>query len=98
MSALRVRAQPLGDSAVTLVFGTERSAELLLRVHATARALESARIPHVEDVVPAYLAVTVFYDALHTTYEEVSAGGTGHIEAVRVVYDAAESCAEAAYQ
>jgi KipI family sensor histidine kinase inhibitor len=73
LTALPVRTLPLGDSAVTLTFGAERSAELLQRVQATARAVESARIPHVEDVVPAYLALTVFYDPRHTTYEEMSA-------------------------
>jgi KipI family sensor histidine kinase inhibitor len=67
-----LRAHPLGDSAVAIVFGAERSAELLQRIHATARALETARIPHVEDVVPAYLALTVFYDALHISYDEIA--------------------------
>lgn len=68
-----LRAHPLGDSAVTLAFGTERSTELLQRIQATARSLEAAAIPHVEDVVPAYLAITVFYDALRTSYGEMSA-------------------------
>jgi KipI family sensor histidine kinase inhibitor len=72
LTPLPVRARPLGDSAVTLVLGTERSAELLKRVQAVARGIESARIPHVEDVVPAYLALTVFYDPIQTTYEEIS--------------------------
>jgi len=54
------------------VFGTERSAELLHQIHSAARALEAARIPHVEDVVPAYLALTVFYDSLRVSYREVS--------------------------
>lgn len=72
MTSPPLRAHPLGDSAVTIAFGTERSAELLDRIHATARSLEAARIPHVEDVVPAYLALTVFYDALHTTYREIA--------------------------
>lgn len=57
---------------MTITFGTERSAELLARIHATARSLESAAIPHVEDVVPAYLALTVYYDALHTTYHDMA--------------------------
>jgi inhibitor of KinA len=65
-------AHPLGDSAVAIVFGTERSAPLLHRIHTAARALESARIPHVEDVVPAYLALTVFYDSLRISYREIS--------------------------
>jgi KipI family sensor histidine kinase inhibitor len=68
-----LRAQPLGDSAVAVVFGTERSAELLHKIHSAARALEAARIPHVEDVVPAYLALTVFYDSLRISYREISA-------------------------
>lgn len=66
------RAQPLGDSAVAIVFGTERSPELLHKIHSAARALEAARIPHVEDVVPAYLALTVFYDSLRVSYREIS--------------------------
>jgi KipI family sensor histidine kinase inhibitor len=68
-----LRAHALGDSAVTIVFGDERSAQLLRRVHSAARSLEAAKIPHVEDVVPAYLALTVFYDPLHASYEEISA-------------------------
>lgn len=72
MTSFKLRTHPLGDSAVTISFGTERSAELLATIHAAARTVESARIPHVEDVVPAYLAVTVFYDVLHTTYAEIA--------------------------
>jgi KipI family sensor histidine kinase inhibitor len=67
-----LRAHPLGDSAVAIVFGTERSAELLHKIHSAARALEVAKIPHVEDVVPAYLALTVFYDSLRISYREIS--------------------------
>jgi KipI family sensor histidine kinase inhibitor len=67
-----LHAHPLGDSAVTITFGTERSAELLARIHATARSIESASIPHVEDVVPAYLALTVYYDPLHRSYDEMA--------------------------
>lgn len=72
MTSRGLRAHSLGDSAVTIAFGTERSAELLERIHAAARSLEAARIPHVEDIVPAYLALTVFYDALHASYDEIA--------------------------
>lgn len=65
-------AHPLGDSAVTIAFGTERNAELLNRIHETARALRAARLPHVDDIVPAYLALTVFYDPLQASYEEMA--------------------------
>ena len=72
MSSSPLRAHPLGDSAVTIAFGSERSAALLARIQVAARSLEAARIPYVEDVVPAYLALTVFYDSLHTTYDEIA--------------------------
>jgi KipI family sensor histidine kinase inhibitor len=72
LTALPLRAHPLGDSAVTIAFGTERSAQLLRRIQAAARTVEAARIPYVQDVVPAYLALTVFYDPLHTPYSEMS--------------------------
>jgi inhibitor of KinA len=67
-----LQALPLGDSAVTIVFGVERSPALLHRIHAAARSLEAEAVPHVEDVVPAYLALTVFYDPLRASYEEIS--------------------------
>jgi KipI family sensor histidine kinase inhibitor len=67
-----LRAQPLGDSAVTIAFGTERSAGLLKKIHAAAHSLDAAKLPHVQDVVPAYLALTVFYNPLHTSYAEIA--------------------------
>jgi KipI family sensor histidine kinase inhibitor len=65
-------AHSLGDSAVTITFGTERTPQLLERIHASARSLEAAGIPHVTDIVPAYLALTVFYDALHVSYDDIA--------------------------
>lgn len=64
---------PLGDSAISIVLGTERSTDLLSRVHATAAALAAEKLPHVQDIVPAYLGVAVFYDSLHASYGETSA-------------------------
>jgi KipI family sensor histidine kinase inhibitor len=72
LTSSQLRAQPLGDSAVTIAFGTERSAGLLKKIHAAAHLLDAAKLPHVEDVVPAYLALTVFYDALQTSYAEMA--------------------------
>lgn len=72
MSRTELRAQPLGDSAIAIAFGTERSTELLNRIHAAARSLTAAKIPHVEDIVPAYLSLTIFYDALQTSYREMA--------------------------
>lgn len=67
-----LRAHPLGDAAVTIAFGTEGSTDLLNRVHAVAHALRAAAIPYVDDIVPAYLALTVFYDPLRASYAEMA--------------------------
>jgi KipI family sensor histidine kinase inhibitor len=72
LTSTQLRAHPLGDSAVTITFGTERSANLLKQIHAAAHSLGVAKLPHVEDVVPAYLALTVFYDALQISYVEIA--------------------------
>jgi KipI family sensor histidine kinase inhibitor len=66
-----VDTYPLGDSALTVQFGTERSATLLRQIHAAAAHLRERRLQHVEDIVPAYLAISVFYDGLAATYEEM---------------------------
>jgi KipI family sensor histidine kinase inhibitor len=66
------RVTPLGDSAITIELGGERSPELLRSVHAAARLIRDALIEDFEDVVPAYLSVTVFYDALRSSFAEVS--------------------------
>jgi KipI family sensor histidine kinase inhibitor len=65
-------AQPLGDAAVTITFGTTPDAELLRKIHAAARALSDASLPAVHDIVAGYLTVAVFYDALRTSYREIA--------------------------
>ena len=72
MTAPKLDAQPLGDSALTIRFGTERSSELLERIHAASSLLADAGIDAVEDIVPTYLSLTVFYDCLRRSYGEVS--------------------------
>ena len=67
-----LRAYALGDSAITIMFGAQRSPELLARIHTAARSLAAADIPHVHDIVPAYLGLTVFYDPLNASYEEMA--------------------------
>ena len=65
-------AQPLGDSAITIRFGKERSSELLARIHSAASLLADANIDAVEDIVPTYLSLTVFYDSLRRNYAELA--------------------------
>jgi KipI family sensor histidine kinase inhibitor len=73
MTSSGLEALSLGDSAVTIRFGTEKTPELLARVHAAAATITRKKIDGVEDVVPAYLAVTVFYDSLSRTYADIAA-------------------------
>jgi inhibitor of KinA len=67
-----LRALPLGDSGVTIVFGTERSEELRRRIQGSAQTIVAASISHVEDVVPAYLTLAAFYDAAEVSYADIS--------------------------
>jgi KipI family sensor histidine kinase inhibitor len=91
LSSSRLRAQPLGDSALTIAFGTEKSAELLKRVHAAAFAVSAASLPEVEDVVTAYLSLAVFYDSGKTSYSEVAAKVLGVCERASIAGPAPET-------
>lgn len=63
---------PLGDSAVTLSWGDAVSDELNRRVLGAMQAIESAALPEITDLVPAYAALTVWYDPLHLDYQEMA--------------------------
>ena len=77
------RVLPLGESAITIELGKERSPDLLRKVHAAAAAIRSEHLEYVEDVVPAYLAVTVFYDPIKRSYGEISQQVVGILSAER---------------
>ena len=62
------RLAPLGDGAVMLSLGDRVDRALNERVHQVAAAIRAAGLPWVHDVVPAYAAVAVHYDPLHTDY------------------------------
>lgn len=57
---------PLGESALTLTWGTAVSAALNAQVHAAAAVIRAASLESVEELVPGYAALTVCYDPLHT--------------------------------
>jgi KipI family sensor histidine kinase inhibitor len=62
---------PLGEYALTAVLGERIDRELHGRVLTLAQ--QARRLPHVLEVVPAYAAVTVFYDPLRVGYAGISA-------------------------
>jgi len=52
----------LGDAALLLRFGERIDGALNARVHGIARALRTAHLPGVRDIVPAYASLAVHYD------------------------------------
>jgi inhibitor of KinA len=72
LSPTNLRAHPLGDSAVTISFGEQRGAAMLRRIHSAARSVREAAIDGVEDIVPAYAALTVFYDPMQVPYSQIA--------------------------
>lgn len=59
------RVAPLGDGALTVTLGHVVDLALNARVHALAARLRAAALAGVTDVVPAYAALTLFYEPLH---------------------------------
>jgi 5-oxoprolinase (ATP-hydrolysing) subunit B len=60
---------PLADSAVTIALGNRADAATSARVRAVAAGVRAASLAPVRDIAFGYAAVTVWYDALHTSYE-----------------------------
>ena len=102
---------PLGDSAITITLAESVAPESTARARMTAAALRAAGFEHVEDVVAAYTTVTVFYDALHASFDELSGrlrafldaadsttggSGAGTLHTIRTVYDGPDLPAVAA--
>jgi inhibitor of KinA len=101
MKAPLPRLYPLGESALTLTWGTQVDAATNSLVHAAARRIRDAALPPVAELVPGYAALTVFYEPLHTGYDDLAAaittllsdlepeasGASGRDHFIPVVYD-----------
>src|SRR5579862_4856731 len=60
---------PAGDAALFVEFDERIDLTVNRQVIAVARAVESARLPGVRDIVPTYRSVAVYFDPLHTEYD-----------------------------
>ena len=60
---------PLADSALTITLGDRADAATSARVRVVAAGVRVAALPPVRDIALGYAAVTVWYDALQTSYE-----------------------------
>lgn len=72
---------PLGDAAVLVTLGDRVDAALGARVRALAERIAAARLAAVVEVVPAYAALAVHYEPLHTDHDEM-------VRALRPLVDA----------
>ncbi|CAM3883575.1 5-oxoprolinase subunit PxpB [Alkalicoccus chagannorensis] len=71
--SMSMEMQPLGDAAVRVPFGSVISEEVHEAIRRFCAVLQEKKDPAVIEWVPAYCAVTVFYDPLHWSYEEAAA-------------------------
>ncbi|WP_203362123.1 5-oxoprolinase subunit PxpB [Bacillus sp. REN10] len=62
---------PLGDRAVTIRFGEEISMDVHRKVRAFTKHLEVEKWSGVEEWVPSFAAVTLYYDPLQTTLQKL---------------------------
>ncbi len=63
------RVRPLGDAALTIVFGPSIDAEIFARVKAFCSALEASAAPAaIEEWAPAFASVTIWYDPERMSY------------------------------
>lgn len=62
---------PLGDTALTVRLAEKRSDELLTSIHAIVSELKRTKLENVQDIVPSYLGVTLFYDPHAASYSEM---------------------------
>ena len=97
---VRVRVEPLGDSAVLAELGTRLDTALNTRAIALAAALKKRR--DVRQALPAHSSVTVRFDPEHVTHETIAAAirrlatrrppveEPGRLHRIPVVYDGAD--------
>ncbi|MBE7024487.1 MAG: 5-oxoprolinase subunit PxpB [Ruminococcaceae bacterium] len=98
----QIRFLPLGDSAVTVEFAKEISEEANRKIRFLATQIEKERIRGIQEVVPTFCSMTVYFDPLRIsrsklekkllrlieTYREGSAG-TRRVFLIPVCYEGA---------
>lgn len=66
-----LRYRPMGDRALVVEFDEVISPEVNRRVRALSQGIEKARIPGVQEVVPAYRSFAVYYDPLTIAFDDL---------------------------
>ena len=68
---MNAAVHPLGDSALTIVLAEEPGTDATKLSRVTAELLRRSGIPHIGEVVASYTSVTVFYDSLHASFDQM---------------------------
>ncbi|MGM7636040.1 5-oxoprolinase subunit PxpB [Bacillus sp. Hm123] len=68
---MKERIIPLGDRAVTVRLGDEISMDVHRKVRAFTRHLEIEKWPGVEEWVPSFAAITIYYDPLQISLQKL---------------------------
>jgi len=67
-----VKYLPVGDRALLIEFGNNISPDINRKVHALDHAIPQLGLPGVEECVPTYRSLLVYYDPLKTSYEQLA--------------------------
>jgi KipI family sensor histidine kinase inhibitor len=62
---------PVGDRALSVEFGNSISLDINREVHALDRAISQLQLKGVEECVPTYCSLLIYYDPLKTSYERL---------------------------
>jgi len=62
---------PVGDRALLIEFGNTISLDVNQKVHTLNRAISQLELQNVEECVPTYRSLLVYYDPLKTSYEQL---------------------------
>ena len=66
-----LKYSPVGDRALLVKFGDTIDLDINHNVHAFNGMIQEAKIPGVEECVPAYASLLVYYNPLKTSYEQM---------------------------
>ena len=66
-----IKYMPAGDRALVVEFGNQIDPALNDKVHALAAKIAEIRIPGVQEMVPTFRSLMIYYDPAITSFENV---------------------------
>ena len=66
-----IKYMPAGDRALDVEFGNQIAPAINDKVHALAARIAETRIPGVQEMVPTFRSLMIYYDPAITSFENV---------------------------